>query len=231
MRLFYSYASPSKKHGQSWTIRPPVCRAGSHPEVCAFGWDELGSDGGIVRISETCRSGRQITLPEQQEQIINTCICKGILHVRYNTSVPYCTSFSSTPYMTFTCCQFQLINLSNLFIVSDSFVIWFSFHLSCKRHRQCGGGMFWWLLPLGQYRRLPETNGSVGRSTKWSPIASLDPITQPPLLVMQDWGIIVEGVSRASSISWIIFRNSASMQFGSHQCKARSQLARRISQV
>ena len=40
MRLFYTEASPSKKHGQL-TIRPPVCRVGSHPEVCALGWDEL----------------------------------------------------------------------------------------------------------------------------------------------------------------------------------------------
>lgn len=82
MRLFYTEASPSKKHGQL-TIRPPVCRVGSHPEVCALGWDELVQMGGIVRISETCRSGRQITLPEQREQIINTCICKDVLPIRY----------------------------------------------------------------------------------------------------------------------------------------------------
>lgn len=195
----------------------------------AVGIYALDWEAGFPRISEAYRSGRKNTWPEHQEQehIINICITHT---VRYARTAPYiCKSFSPRQlYMTLS------VNLSTYVAFSLSLissVIWFSFDLSCKRHRQCGGGRFWWLLPLGQYMRLPETNGSVGQSTKWSPIASLDLITQPPLLVMQHWESIVEGAYRASSPSSIIFRNSGSMQFGYLQCKVKSQLARQISQV
>ena len=38
---------------------------------------------------------------------------------------------------------------------------------------------------------------AIGLATKWSSIVSLDPITQPPLPVMQVWESIVVGVYRA----------------------------------
>ena len=147
--------------------------------------------------------------------------------VRY-TSVLYLTGNHFHPaYMTLS------INSSSIFIVSD-----FIRHLILLRPvMQTPPTMWWWKVLvlvvaaigtvhaasrdqwLGRsvYQVVTDRFARADNSTTASCDAGLG----------EYWG----GVYRASSISWIIFRNSGSMQFGSLQCKARSQLARRISQV
>ncbi|KAJ5214774.1 hypothetical protein N7449_001943 [Penicillium cf. viridicatum] len=50
------YCGSKTSHSRT---QAPICRVGSHPEVCALGWDG---------ISEACRSGRQITFDRNKQE-------------------------------------------------------------------------------------------------------------------------------------------------------------------